>query len=123
MYSQSAQNTAWTRLLMVFNYYSLHCVNDNHTNIVLQCYTSSFECVNSSSLNLLLFIMNNGSTYIATVHQHVQCFDISRGETQVNNGERPGISTTRLFLPYDQTMTFDWMWTVMRLIKRETVCG
>ena len=33
-------------------------------------------------------------------------------ETQVNNGERPGISTTRLFLPHDQIMTFNWMWTV-----------
>ena len=44
------------------------------------------------------------------------------GETQVNNGERPGISTTRLFLPHDQIMTFDWMWTVTWLFKRETVC-
>ena len=59
-----------------------------------------------------------------TVHQHFQCFDISRGiGDRVNNGERPGISTARLFLPYDQIMTFDWMWTVMWLFKRETVCG
>jgi len=37
-------------------------------------------CVNFSSLNLLLFVINNrtGSTYIDTVHQKVQCFDISR---------------------------------------------
>jgi len=33
-------------------------------------------------------------------------------ETRVNNGQRPGISTARLFLPHDQIMTFDWMWTV-----------
>ena len=45
------------------------------------------------------------------------------GETQVNNGERPEISTTRLFLTYDQIMTFAWMWTVTWLFKRETVCG
>jgi len=29
------------------------------------------------------------------------------GETQVNNGERPGISTASLLLPHDQIMTFD----------------
>jgi len=34
------------------------------------------------------------------------------GEIQVNNGERPGISTARLFLQHNQIMTFDWMWTV-----------
>jgi len=40
----------------------------------------------------------NGSTYIDTVHQHFQCFNISRGLVDlVNNGERPGISTARLF--------------------------
>ena len=59
-----------------------------------------------------------------TVHQHFQCFDISRGiGDRVNNGERPGISTARLFLPYDQIMTFHLMWTVTWLFKRETVCG
>jgi len=47
----------------------------------------------------------NGSTYICTVHQYFQWFDIGGGvrrpgETQVNNGERPGISTARLFLPH-----------------------
>jgi len=38
-------------------------------------------CINSNSFNLLLFVMNNilGSTYIGTVQQHFQCFDISRG--------------------------------------------
>jgi len=37
--------------------------------------------VSSNSLNLLLFVMNNrnGSTYIGTVHQYVQCFDFRRG--------------------------------------------
>ena len=38
-------------------------------------------CVNSNSMNLLLFVINNrnGSTYIGTVHQNFQSFDISRG--------------------------------------------
>ena len=46
------------------------------------------------------------------------------GETQVDHRERPGISTctARLFLPHDQIMTFDWLWTVTWLFKRETVC-
>jgi len=37
--------------------------------------------VNYNSLNFLVFVMNNrnGSTYIGTIHQHVQCFDISQG--------------------------------------------
>ena len=72
--------------------------------------------------------MNNrkGSTYIGTVHQHFQCFDSRRGlgdQTQVNNGERPGISTARLFLPHGQIMPFYWMWTVTRLFQQDTVCG
>jgi len=70
-------------------------------------------CVNSNSMNLLPSVMNNrnGSTYIGIVHQY---FDIRRsGETQVNNGERSGISNARLFLQHDQIMTFDWMWTVL----------
>jgi len=54
----------------------------------------------------------NGSTYIGSVHQYFQCFDISWGLGDwVRLGlitERPGISTTRLFLPHDQIMT----WTV-----------
>jgi len=35
----------------------------------------------SNFLNLLLFVINNrnGSIYIGTVHQHLQCFDISQG--------------------------------------------
>ena len=45
------------------------------------------------------------------------------GWTRVNNGKGPGISTARFFLPHDQIMTFDWMWTVTCLFKRETVCG
>ena len=35
---------------------------------------------------------------------------LGSGETQVNNGER--ISTARWFLPHDQIVTFDWIWTV-----------
>ena len=34
------------------------------------------------------------------------------GETQVNDGGRPRISTARLFLPRDKIMTFDRMCTV-----------
>jgi len=34
------------------------------------------------------------------------------GETLVNNGERPGISTVRLILSDDQIMTFDWIWNI-----------
>ena len=34
--------------------------------------------------------------------------ELGPGETQVNNGERPGIlSTASLLLPHDQIMTFD----------------
>ena len=44
------------------------------------------------------------------------------GEAQFNNGERPWISTARLFLPHDQIMTFDWIWTITWLFKRETIC-
>ena len=61
---------------------------------------------------------SNGSTYIGTVHQHLQCFESNKpgirrpGETQVNNIEGPGISTARLFLPYDQILTLNCMWTV-----------
>ena len=123
---------------LVFNYYSWHCVNSAHTNVLLHARMSRFThsmfhlmsfCVNSNSLNLLLFVMNNrnGPTYIDIVHQRCQCFDINRGlgdrgETQVNNGERPGISTARLFLPHGQIMTFDWMWTVTGYLSGETVC-
>ena len=57
----------------------------------------------------------NGSTYIDTVHQHVQRFDISRGLGDRVRlrliTERAGISTARLFLPHGQIITFDWMWT------------
>ena len=38
--------------------------------------------------------------------------ELGPGETQVNNGERPGISTKRLHLPHDQIMTIDWMWII-----------
>ena len=48
--------------------------------------------------------------------------ELGPGETQVNNGERPGISTKRLRLPYDQIMTFDSMWIITWLFRRETVC-
>jgi len=84
-------------------------------------------CVNFNSLNLLLFVMNNrkGPTYICKDHQ--QCFDISRGlgdrVDSVNNGERPEISTARFFLPHDQIMTFDWMWTVTLLLSMKLFMG
>jgi len=42
--------------------------------------------------------------------------------TRVNNGERPEISTARLFLPHDQILTFDWMLTGTLSIERESVC-
>ena len=81
-------------------------------------------CVNSNSLNLLFFVMNNrnGSTYIGTVHQHSQCFDISRG---LGDRVRLRLITDRdrKLVPHDQIMTFDWMWTFTWLLKRETVCG
>ena len=41
------------------------------------------------------------------------------GDTQVNNRERPGISTARLVLSHDQIMTFDWMW----IFKRKLFVG
>ena len=97
-----------------------------YTNVkisLIECSTSCFFCVNYNSLNLFLFVMNNrnGSTYIDRVHQHV---NISRGlGDRWDNGERPETSTTRVFLPHDQIMTFGWMWTVTWLFKRETVCG
>ena len=115
------------------------CRSAAHTTVLLHTRMSRFAhlmfyfkflCVNSNSLKSLLFVMNNGnsSTYIATVHQYFQCFDISRVlgdrvEPQVNNWERPGIGNACLFLLHDQIMTFDWMWTVTWLFKTETVCG
>ena len=78
---------------MVFKYYSWYCVNGNllHTTTILfHAWMSRFThwmfhfkgfCVNFNSLNVPLFVMNNKnvSTYIGTVHQNWQCFDISRG--------------------------------------------
>ena len=103
------------------------CKSAAHTNILLHVRMSRFThsmfhfkgfCVNS--LSLLMCVMNNwnGSTYIGIVHQDFQCFDTSRG---LGDGERPVISTARLFLQHDQIMTFDWMWTAKWLYKRETV--
>ena len=127
-------------VLMVFNYYSWYYVNAYQLSTptfyykhecqdsLIQCSTSWF-CVNSTSLNVLLFVMNNvnGSTYTGTVHQHFQWIHISRwlGDRVWLRliTERPVISTSRLFLPHDQIMTFDWMWTANWLFKRETVCG
>ena len=95
------------------------CQSAAHTTILLHARMSVFThsmfnkvyCFNSNSLNFLLEIMNNrnGSTYIGTVHQHFQCFDISRwfGDrvSPVYSGERPGISTAHLFLWHDQILT------------------
>ena len=85
-----------------------HSITCTNVNIHLLNVPLQGLCVNSNSLNLLLFVMNNrnGSTYIGTVHQDFQCFDISRGL-----GGR-----------VSQIMTFDWMWTGTRLFKRETGC-
>jgi len=71
-----------------------------------------FFCVNSTSLKFngftsLGYEQQNKHTSALSVHQHVQCFDISRELGYRMRGRRPGISTARLFLPHDQIMTFD----------------
>ena len=86
-------------------YYTHECQNS-----LIQCSTSTFLC----QFQFLEFMNKSyGSTNIGTFHQHFQYVDISRGlgdrvRLNVNNGERPGISTARLFLPHDQIMTFDF---------------
>jgi len=75
------------------------------TNVRIHSFNVPLQgfCVNYNSLNLLLFVMNNinGSTYIGTVHQQFQCFDIMTGNKY-----------HKCVIPPDQLMTFDWMWTV-----------
>ena len=69
-------------------------------------------------------VQHTSTKYISTYSDLI--FSVIRRpcETQVNNGERPGISTARLFLPHDQIMTFDWMWTDTWLFMRgEMLCS
>jgi len=69
-------------------------------NSLIQCSTSRFF-VSIPIPWIYSFVMNNrnSSTYIGTVRQHFQCFDITGDRvTRFNNGERPGNSIARLFL-------------------------
>ena len=109
------------------------CLSAAHTNILLHARMWRFThsmfrykgfCVNSNSSNLLLFVMNNrnGSTYISTVHRHVQCFDISRGLGDRVRLRRPGephvcsYHMIKLWLSIGCGLSHDYL-------SGETVCG
>ena len=87
---QRTDCTAWTSFLMVFNYYSWYCVHANQLPTptfyyMHQCQDSLIQCSTSRCFVSIIWIyscvMNNrtSSTCFGTVHQHVHCFDVSRG--------------------------------------------
>ena len=100
-------------------------VKINSFNVPLQAFSCQFQFLEFTPLcyeQPKRFTIHRHSPSALSVLWYMPGIKRPR-ETQVNNGERPGISTTRLFLPHDQIMTFNWMWTVTWLFKRDTVCG
>jgi len=90
-------------------YYMHECQNS-----LIQCFTSTvfvsipIPWIYSLVLWTTETVQHTSAQYICTVSALILAGIRRPGETQVNNGERPGIlSTASLLLPYDQIMTFD----------------
>jgi len=135
--NQSADSTAWTGFSIIIHdtvWMQISCpyqhfitytnVKIHSFNVPLQGFLCQFQFLEFTSLryeNRKRFNIYRYSPSALSVLWYYPGIRRS-DETQVNNGERPGISTARLFLLHDQIMNFDWMWTVTWLFKWETVC-
>jgi len=98
--NQSADSTACTRLLMVFNYYSWYCVNANQlpTTTFSTCTHVKIHAFNVPSIAIPWFYSPLLWTTETVQHTSAQSISIYSalilagirrpGETQVNNGER-----------------------------------
>ena len=105
--NHSAYSSAWTGFLMVFNYYSWHCVNANQLPTPTQFYMP--ECQNSQiqSSTSRVFVsipipwIYSSLLWTTKTVQHTSAQSISTFSALILAGERPGISTARLFLQHD----------------------
>ena len=136
IHDERADSTAWTWFLMMFGYYSWYCVNANQLptptiyymqewqDSLIQCSTSRcFVSIPIPWMYSFLLWTETVTLSISTFSALILAGIRRTGETQANNEERRGISTVHLFLPHAQIMSFNWMWTVRWLFKRDNICG